>query len=246
MIPVGVLLTIATLMTGCSSYMMGVDTSPDRVLIAGTTQSSDSQRSGTGVTPAISGAGQVVPGTSRRTVVTPEKRDSNTQGGVKAGSTPTPRKPMTLPSTPSPSRAVSSEPKSVSHHILWYIPNRVMDIIDIVRFRARVGPGLAMNIRLTERADVYLGRYHTAFIGLPGPRMQPDPLWMVGLEQERGIRVMGVDATDNLSDDPGYSPSECVVGAQLLIVGGELGFDPIEIGDFLGGFIMMDPRGDDR
>ena len=130
--------------------------------------------------------------------------------------------------------------------MLWYVPNRLLDMADMFRLRLRAGPGLAANLRLTDFANFYAGRYHTAFIGLPGPRMQPQPRLPVGLEQERGIIVMGVDATDDLTHSPDYSSSEFVCGGQFLILGIEAGFDPVEIGDFLSGLILLDPRGDDH
>ena len=58
--------------------------------------------------------------------------------------------------------------------------------------------------------------------------------------------LMGVDATDDLAHDPGYSRTEFNLGLQLLIVGGEVGFDPVELGDFLAGFLLYDLREDDR
>ena len=136
--------------------------------------------------------------------------------------------------------------KSAGHQMLWYVPNRLLDMADMFRLRLRVGPGLAVNLRMTDFANFYAGRYHTAFIGLPGPRMQPQPRLPVGLEQERGIILMDVDATDDLPYSPHYSPSEFVCGGQFLILGIEAGFDPVEIGDFLSGLILLDPRGDDH
>lgn len=143
-----------------------------------------------------------------------------------------------------PSRTSGSH--SAGHQILWYIPNRVIDMVDIFRFRVRVGPGLSGNLRVTNLANIYGGRYHTAFIGLPGPRMGPELRYPAGLEQERGLLFMGVDATDDLLYEPGYSPTECVVGAQLLCTGVEFGVDPVELGDFFCGFVLVDPRRDDK
>ncbi len=152
------------------------------------------------------------------------------------------------PATPSsPARMVEAEPEQgLGHKVLWYVPNRLLDLVDIFRFRLRAGPGLAANVRLTDYADVYIGTYYTAFVGLPGPRMQPAirPPW--GMEYEKGLKLMGVDATDDLAHEPGYSPTEFNAGLQLLILGVEIGFDPVEFGDFFSGFVMIDLRGDDR
>lgn len=138
------------------------------------------------------------------------------------------------------------EEKSIGHKIIWYLPNRLLDLVDIFRFRLRAGPGLAANVRMTDYADVYMGTYYTAFVGLPGPRLKPEirPPW--GMEYEKGLKLMGVDATDDLAHEPGYSPTEFNAGIQLLILGLEIGFDPVEFGDFFTGLVLIDLREDDR
>lgn len=138
------------------------------------------------------------------------------------------------------------EAKGWEHAILWYFPNRILDLFDLFRVRIRLGPGLAVNARITDYSDAYIGSYHTVYLGLPGPRMGSGIRWPVGLEREKGIKLLGVDATDDLPHEPGYSPTEINAGFQVLVVGGEIGFDPVELGDFISGFIMHDPRGDDR
>lgn len=132
------------------------------------------------------------------------------------------------------------------HVALWYLPNRLFDLLDIVRFRVRAGPGFAVNARITAYADAYIGSYNTCYVGLPGPRMEPELGSWVGLEREKGIKLMGVDATDDLPHEPEYSPTEFNVGLQVLLVGAEVGFDPVEFGDFLLGFFLYDTRKDDR
>lgn len=135
---------------------------------------------------------------------------------------------------------------SLKHRLLWYLPNRVMDLVDAFRARVRVGPGLALNIRFTRWADLYAGEYHAVYLGLPGPREAPAWPRPAGLEQEKGLALLGVDATDTLPYEPGYSDTEFTVGAHLLLVGAELGFDPVEVADFALGFFLLDPRRDDH
>jgi len=134
----------------------------------------------------------------------------------------------------------------VGHKIIWYVPNRFLDLVDIFRLRLRVGPGLAVNARLTEHADAYIGTYYAGFVGLPGPRMAPDIRYPAGLEYEKGIMLLGVDATDDLPHEPDYSPTEIVMGLHLLLLGADIGLDPVELGDFFSGWIMIDLREDDR
>jgi hypothetical protein len=152
-----------------------------------------------------------------------------------------------LPSTAS----IETSPQVVKKHglghkLFWYIPNRVMDVVDIFRVRARAGLGLAANVRITDYADVYMGQYNSVYVGLPGPRMGPERRRFAGREQEKGLKLLGVDASDDLPHDPGYSPTEFNLGVHLLIVGAEIGFDPVELGDFLAGLFMIDVREDDR
>jgi hypothetical protein len=76
--------------------------------------------------------------------------------------------------------------------------------------------------------------------------LQPDirPFW--GREYEKGLKLLGVDASDDVPHEPGYSPTEFNAGLQLLILGLEIGFDPVEFGDFFTGWVLIDLRGDDR
>jgi hypothetical protein len=155
---------------------------------------------------------------------------------------PPPGGPPAAPAAP----AAERPGPGLGHRLLWYLPNRGLDLLDLFRLRLRVGPGLAVHVRATKYVNLYAGRYRTAFVGLPGPRLSPRVKWPWGLERERGLMFFGVDATDDLPDEPGYAPSEFVLGAQALLLGGEIGFDPVELGDFLAGFWLSDPRKDDR
>jgi len=138
------------------------------------------------------------------------------------------------------------ENSSIGHKMLFYIPNRVLDLIDIFRLRVKVGPGVSGSLRLTSVAAFYAGTHNTVYVGLPGPRcaqQKPRP-W--GREKEKGIILFGVDATDDSLFESEHSPSEIGLGLHLLVVGLDAGIDPVEIGDFLSGIIGRDPKGDDK
>jgi hypothetical protein len=62
---------------------------------------------------------------------------------------------------------------SVFHRVVTYLPCRVLDLLDVVRLRARVGPGAAVGVRATEAADFFIGSYWSLYAGLPGPREGP-------------------------------------------------------------------------
>lgn len=136
-------------------------------------------------------------------------------------------------------------PVRLGKRLLWYIPNRLIDLVDIFRLRLRVGPGLAANMRITDYGAFYMGEYHSIYAGLPGPRNPHYVRWPVGLEGMKGIVLGGVDATDDVPYGPEYGPTEVDVGLHLLLVGADVGIDPLEIADFLSGFLLVDIEGDD-
>ncbi|MFO7535949.1 MAG: hypothetical protein R6X19_09775 [Kiritimatiellia bacterium] len=137
-------------------------------------------------------------------------------------------------------------PRTLLHRTLWYLPNRLLDLADIARLRVRIGPGLAVRAHATHWVTFFSGEYHAAYAGLPGPRQAPGWPIPAGLEQEKGLCLFGVDATDTLPHEPVYSKSEFVLGAHVLAAGAEAGVDPVEIVDFLLGFVLIDIRKDDH
>ena len=188
----------------------------------------------------------------RSLVCTPKPRRSTRWAGSAVLflllSWPAPAQSPVAVSPPAPIRASereAPEEKSVGHRLLYYIPNRLLDLMDIVRLRGRVGPGLAINVRATDFLSLSVGKYSTAYAGLPGPRRPETWRSPFGVEEWNGIFFMGVDATDDTEDGPNYAPAEINLGAQVLIIGVDTGFEPVELGDFLAGLILRDPMGDD-
>ena len=133
----------------------------------------------------------------------------------------------------------------VMHTLLFYVPNRFLDVFDMVRARVRLGPGLAVGVRATEWADVHAGTYLSVYAGLPGPRQRKMPHLPFGVETLTGIEVSVADLATGAGLGPDYSPTEIGLGFQALIVGIDIGIDPVEIVDLLGGFFLWDPRHDD-
>ncbi len=152
------------------------------------------------------------------------------------------------PVEPPPSEpcAVAPARAGAGHVLLWYLPNRVLDLLDCVRLRLRAGPGLALEARATCYAANFAGTYDAWYAGLPGPRGAPGWPRLAGRESLRGLIVMGVDATDDSPHPPRVSDTELTVSAQCLAAGAAVGFDPRELGDFLAGWLTLDFRGDDR
>jgi hypothetical protein len=145
-----------------------------------------------------------------------------------------------------PAEPEKAEPKGIGHRLLLWIPNRTFDVLDIVRLRARVGPGFAISARATELVDVTMGGYASVFAGLPGPRGKARIPWPVGLENLAGIEVSVLDTTNEGGGfAPDYGPTEVGAGVQLILVGVDVGVEPLDLLDFAAGIILLDPRGDD-
>lgn len=138
------------------------------------------------------------------------------------------------------------EPKpSWGHRILWYVPNRVLDVTDIVRCRIRVGKGWAATLRMSEPVSSFAGSYKTHYIGFPGPRYPKRVKGFYGREEYKGLQFGLADATDESLYEPEYTASEFALGAHLGYVGADLGTDPVEILDGVLGFFFYDLKGDD-
>jgi hypothetical protein len=130
--------------------------------------------------------------------------------------------------------------------IISYIPNRLFDLLDIVRLRVRVGPGLSAGVRATEFADVFAGRHSTVYAGLRGSRGRgwglPLPF---GIEDHGGVEVSVVDLASDGPFAPVVDPLELGFEVQAGLVGIYPALEVYEMLDFVTGFLFLDIRGDD-
>ena len=149
------------------------------------------------------------------------------------------------PEAPPPEELALKEKPAWGHRILWYVPNRLLDIVDMARVRARFGEGWAGSIRLGDPMSFYAGSYTSHYVGLPGPRYPERIKKPYGVEELTGLQLSIADATDESLHEPGYGYTEFAVGAQLGYVGLDLGSDPFEWIDMALGLFCLDPRGDD-
>ena len=133
--------------------------------------------------------------------------------------------------------------KSFGHRVLFYIPNRIFDVFDLVRARVRVGPGLAVDARVTKYGDLYAGGYSTLFVGIHGPRTKPRIPWPIGFEARAGIKATSL--ADVATKGPTYGYGEVGVGFQAAIVGVDVGADVVEVLDLVLGLFFIDLTGDD-
>lgn len=137
------------------------------------------------------------------------------------------------------------EHHGIGSALLWYIPNRIDDVLDIVRARLRVGPGFEVGARVTQLVSFNLGGYTSIFVGLPGPRRERAINWPVGIESMAGAQLSVFDGTNWGGDAPHYGVLEIGLGMQLLLIGFDLGVDPWEAVDFVTGIVFIDPMDDD-
>lgn len=133
----------------------------------------------------------------------------------------------------------------ILHAIVMYAPNRLFDLLDIVRLRARVGPGIAVGVRVTTYAEAYLGSYMSIYAGLPGPRGRRLPKSPLGLEVNNAAALGPFGVAADLGMGPDYGESEIGVSLHAAIVGVDAGFDPIEMLDFVAGVFFIDIADDD-
>ncbi|WFB35928.1 hypothetical protein P3T73_17380 [Kiritimatiellota bacterium B12222] len=128
---------------------------------------------------------------------------------------------------------------------LWYLPNRVFDFVDMFRLRLEVGPGIGVGARFTDDFSFYGGNSKNVYLGLPGPREKVMFPALMGLEEKRGVVLLGVDASDVLPHPPDYEYSEIGASVHLLVIGADVGFSTVELLDFFAGWIGKDYQHDD-
>ncbi len=157
---------------------------------------------------------------------------------------PVPALADATPDEAEPQLEEREEEERTKHPILFYLPNRMFDLLDLVRARVRVGPGVAVSGRVTKPVSVTAGFYASIFAGLPGPRGRAKIPWPVGIENYAGadISVFGVSTK---GFGPNYGMAEIGVGVQAGLPGLDVGLDPLEALDLLLGFVFVDLQDDD-
>ena len=126
--------------------------------------------------------------------------------------------------------------------ILFYIPDRVFDVLDIIRLRLRVGPGISVGVRATKPASAFLGTHLTVWAGLHGPRGKRWLPLPVGFEARSGAQV---SVADLAKSGTYYGPLEIGFETQLFLLGPNVGVAPFELIDFVAGIFFIDLQNDD-
>ncbi len=126
--------------------------------------------------------------------------------------------------------------------ILFYIPDRVFDILDIVRLRIRVGPGISLGVRATKPLTAFIGPHMTVWAGLHGPRGRRWLPLPFGFEARSGAQLSVIDLAKSGCY---YGPLEVGFEFQLFLLGPNVGVAPYEVIDFIAGIFMIDLQNDD-
>ena len=132
--------------------------------------------------------------------------------------------------------------RSILHALLWYVPNRLLDLFDVVRGGICAGPGVGVSVVPTEYLQATAMARVSGGVGLQTLRHSP---FQWGTEGELAIGPLGAD------DEPDkggwhHSKTDLRIDLHVLLVGGYVAVEPVEILDFLAGLVFLDPREDDR
>ena len=123
-------------------------------------------------------------------------------------------------------------------HVLLWVPNRILDLIDIFRVDVGVGPSVGAVVRVTEYAQAGYRQMAPASLRVGDfGRQMP-----VIVEASNEI---GVSPLFKQSKDRSLCPGEVGAGADLLLVGAYGGVCLDEAVDFLAGIFFIDLKDDD-
>lgn len=122
--------------------------------------------------------------------------------------------------------------------VLLYIPNRILDLIDVFRVDVGVGASVGAVVRVTEYAQ--LGYRQMAPVSLRvGDFGRQFPVLVESSNE------FGVSPAFKQSADREVCKAEIGLGGDLLIVGAYGGICLDELADFIGGIFFIDFKGDD-
>jgi hypothetical protein len=146
-----------------------------------------------------------------------------------------------LPSRPSAPAACAPKapcaaPCDWLHVILYYVPNRVLDFVDIFRVNVGVGCGWGINVRLTELLEAGVGQYETTRFGMKGRVL---PVYEENIN-EGGIAILGY-VNGCLQRDP----TEIGADLHIAVIGAQAAVSLAEAADFITGIVLIDLQDDD-
>lgn len=132
----------------------------------------------------------------------------------------------------------SSKDRNIIVSTLLFVPNRILDLLDIIRFDVGVGPAVGAVVRVTPHAQAG-ARFLMPISLRAGLRGRKMPVFIEHTTE------MGAGPLFLSSKDREPSPAEVGIGADLFIAGAYLGISFDSIVDFFGGFAGFDISDDD-
>ena len=138
---------------------------------------------------------------------------------------------------PVPSKSRIND-RTIFERVLYYLPNRIIDFIDIFKADVGVGPSFGGVVRLTKYGQVGYRNMMPASLRV-GLRGRDLPVFVENSNE------FGVGPAFIQSSDREVSPIEVGLGADLLLVGGYVGLSVDEAFDFLFGIVGIDFKDDD-
>jgi hypothetical protein len=148
---------------------------------------------------------------------------------------PTAHSVLPVPEEPKPSSALCR----VGQAICWYLPNRIMDVFDIVRVHAAVGDGMGGTLRVTKY--IWASSFHDNAwcIGWAGkPRQYP----MYGEQVEERYFQFFAAKEGELDRDP----TEVGLSFHFMIAGANVAASLGKLADAITGIVGIDLANDDH
>jgi hypothetical protein len=160
-------------------------------------------------------------------------------------------------------RRVPRTSPTVLRRILFYLPDRVLDLVDVFSLRISAGPQLGVRTHVTHalQADLYAGTTLGAaigqkhFVGIDGETAVEVGLGPVGPEAFAGFK-MGTNLDGGVGLSVLQLPTNQIYqnyrdyweiggGFGFLVIGADAAVHPVEVVDFLAGLIGLDLLRDD-
>lgn len=122
--------------------------------------------------------------------------------------------------------------------ILLWIPNRVLDLIDVFRVDLGVGPSFGAVVRVTKYGEIGYRQMAPASLRVGDfGRQMP---FLIESSNEFGVGPAYVNSSDRK-----VCPGEIGLGADILVAGAYGGVCVDEFADFIAGIFFIDLKDDD-
>ncbi|MCB0323192.1 MAG: hypothetical protein KDD69_06440 [Bdellovibrionales bacterium] len=134
--------------------------------------------------------------------------------------------------------AAGAAPRAATQIALYYIPNRILDLIDIFRFDLGVGVSYGGVVRVTRYGQLGFRGFAPRSVRF-GIRGRRSPIFVERFP-EYGIGPNFVNTGARLP-----SQFEVGLGLDALLIGAYAGLSFDELVDFFAGLILLDPKQDE-